>query len=104
MDRDYWLTPRELDFYESMCFHVLHDILSPISEEAIQIYKKHFNPATTKKDISNYVARICKKKWANYDVESKVLTLNPIVAGINLREDRFDFRIRLLLENEGAID
>lgn len=98
LDRKYWLTTREIDFFIALSHHVLIGITNPISEDAVQIYKKHFNPQINKKDISTYLSRICKKKWAVYDVETKVVRINPIIAELDVGEDRMDFKIRLVLE------
>ena len=102
LDRKYWLTTREVDFFIALSHHVLIGIRNPISEDAVQIYKKHFNPQINKKDISTYLNRICKKKWAVYDVENKIVKINPIIAELEPGDDRMDFKIRLVLDNNAT--
>jgi len=98
IDRDFWLTRRELDFFVATVTHVYSGILNPISDEALQIYKNLFSKAIEKRQISTYLNILRKKQWLKYDPHKKIVYLPPLIQNISLKGDRVDFSIRILMD------
>lgn len=93
INRKFWLTDREKEFYIATVIHVIHNYLNPISEEALQIYKKYFNHTTGKAKISDYINKIRKKGWLKYDKRKKVVEIPKIFHGIDADKDFMYFNL-----------
>lgn len=96
--RDLWLTEREKEFFISTIIHVIQGHVNPISDEAVQIYKKYFNPNTNKVKISDYINRIRKKGWIEYDKRKRVLLIPGLFEGITMDGDVMTFNLRFSYE------
>jgi hypothetical protein len=104
IDEQYWVTKREKEFLVATSINVLKGYTNPISPESLQIYKKYFNPTIKNNNISNYIDKLRKKKWLQYDAEKKEIKLTPILNSISIEKDRIDFRIRLDFDDGGQIN
>lgn len=82
--RTQWLTEREKDFFIGMIINLVNDFNDPYSNEAIQIYKKYFNPKINKRNISDYLTRISNKNWIEYNKKKK----KDIVVNLMFKELR----------------
>jgi hypothetical protein len=101
VNRDFWLTEREKEFYVSTIIHCSNGFLNPISEEAIQIYKKYFNQSTNKGKISDYINRIRKKGWIKYNKKNKRVDIPKIFHELGVEGDEMTFNLRFIY---GPID
>lgn len=104
IDRRFWLTDREKEFYIATIINILNGHLNPISEESIQIYKKYFNNNTDKSKISDYINRIRKKSWLKYNKRTKVVEVPPIFYGIDLNNDSIRFNLNFVYEQADRSD
>lgn len=95
IDEQYWVTKREKEFLIATSINVLKGYTNPISPESLQIYKKYFSPTIKNNNISNYIDKLRKKKWLQYDAEKKEIKLSPILSTVSVEKDRIDFKIRL---------
>lgn len=94
INRNYWLTEREKEFYVSTVIHYINGYLSPIQEESIQIYKKYFNKKTNKAKISDYINRVRTKGWLKYNKKTKEIEIPQIFHGISSDGDSITFNLR----------
>lgn len=99
LDEDIWLTKTQKQFFIATAINVIRGNLNPVSPESIQIYKKYFKKSTTKGIIRDYINKISKKNWINYDKGRKVIDIPEIFKPINEKEDMIDFNIRLSYED-----
>lgn len=103
VNREYWLTEREKDFFVSTVIHVLNGIDNPISKEALQIYKNNFNPATKNHVISDYINKCRKKGWVKYEPTEKRVEIPPMFYEINVDKDVIEFNLSYEYRN-GSTD
>lgn len=101
--RELWLTEREKDFFVATTIHILQGISNPISEDALQIYKKYFHPQNNNRKTSDYLNRLEKKKWVKYDSDEKTVQIPAIFDEMDLNENMVDFNLRFSY-NERKID
>lgn len=102
--REYHLTDREKVFFVACVVSVLNGYANPISEDAIQIYKKIFNFETNKKTISDYIKKLTKKKWLLYDKKNKMITIPPLFKGIDLNQHSFELTLSISLEESQLME
>jgi len=100
VNREYWLTEREKEFYVATVVHITEGIDNPISDEAVQIYKKYFNPTTDKIKISDYLNRCRKKEWLKYDTGNRKVEIPQIFHNIDKNTDVMDFNLRYIYEKK----
>lgn len=98
--REMWLTEREKDFFVATVIHINKGIDNPISESAIQIYKKYFNFGVTKRIINNLIRKIQQKDWVEYDKEGRHIKIPAIFYGIGIKRDSFEFKLNSGYEAE----
>lgn len=96
--RELWLTEREKEFFIATVIHVMKGHVNPISDPALQIYKKYFNPATNKVKIADYINRVRKKGWVLYNKRKKVVEIPPIFHKIGESGDQMTFNLTLKWE------
>lgn len=94
------LTDREHVFLVATVVCVLNGHTNPISEDAIQIYKKVFQNKVNKKNISDYIGKISKKKWILYDKRKKTVKVAPLLEKLDLRKQDFTLKLELSLLSE----
>lgn len=99
VDRMYWLTDREKDFFIATVICLLDGEKSPTSEEALQIYKKHFNPSIKKVNINDYLNKLKKKGWLKYNKNEKLVEVPAIFNNIGGDRDTLDFNLRYSFQN-----
>jgi len=99
--KKFWLTDREKDFFVSTIVHINLGIDNPISEAAVQIYKKYFNFKISKKVINQYITLIANKKWLKYDKEGRQVKMPGIFYDIKTEHDSFEFK--LVVSNNNAL-
>lgn len=93
------LTNRMKIFYASSIIHYNLGITNPISGSALQIYKKYYKNSVDKREISDILRLISKRKWIFYDKEEKSIDIHPLFKKIDLNNLSFSFNI-LLNNNE----
>lgn len=93
VNRNLWLTEREKEFFIATVINYIQGNRNPISDEAVQIYKKYFSPATNKVKISDYINRVRKKEWVMYNKRSKAIEIPSIFHNIGGRGDEITFNL-----------
>lgn len=94
IDRIYWLTDREKDFFVATVILLSNKETNPTSKEAIQIYKKYFSPAIKKVNINDYINKLKKKGWLKYNKLTKAVEIPAIFLDIGEESDVIDFNLR----------
>lgn len=97
------LTNRMKRFYASSIIHYNLGITNPISESALQIYKKYYKETVNKVEIADLLKIISKRNWIFYDKEEKSIEIHPLFKKIDLKNLSFSFNI-ILRKNENQPD
>lgn len=98
ISRNDWLTDQERRFFVATVICLNENITNPLSEKAVQIYKKYFTNSIDKKAINNYIRRIQKKGWIDYDKDGRYIKVPEIFYGIVKEKDFFEFKITVCYE------
>ena len=90
-------------FYASSIIHYNLGITNPISESALQIYKKYYKETVNKVEIADLLKIISKRNWIFYDKEERSIEIHPLFKKIDLKNLSFSFNI-ILRKNENQPD
>lgn len=71
--REDWLTDQEKRFLACIVLHYQDGVKYPYDKTAMQIYKKYFSQKNSKREIANYIYKLRKKNWIEY--ENKILRI-----------------------------
>ena len=104
LERDFWLTDRERQFFIATVIHVTSGYINPICDESVQIYKDYFDPKVTKGKIPDYLNRLRAKNWLTYDKGTKKVEIASLLKDISMDSDMFDFNLRFLHEKRNQTD
>lgn len=93
--RPNWPTLTERKFLVATVILVSEGVTNPISNLAVQIYKKYFNYQVDRNVINKYITKLVKKGWIQYDIHDKNVQVLLLLRGINKEKDSVEFKIKI---------
>lgn len=90
-----WLTKTEKRFLVATAILTCDGVTNPISNLAVQIYKKYFNYQVDRKVINKYLTALVKKGWIEYDIQDKYVKVPLICRDLGKEKDSMEFTIKI---------